>query len=86
MKTTIDIADNLFREAKQVARKDGVTIKSLVDEGLEDVLRRRMKKVRVGVKPVVFQGDGLDPAWVGAGWEAIRDEIHGLGRASHDRR
>lgn len=79
MKTTIDIADNLFRKAKQVARRDGTTLKSLVDEGLERVLREREQRQRSEIELVTFGGEGLAPEWRDRGWDAIRDEIHGVG-------
>ena len=38
MKTTFDIPDELFREAKAKAALDGVKLKDLVTEGLRTVL------------------------------------------------
>ena len=40
MKTTIDIADELFRQAKQVSRERGVTLRELVSEGLRYVIEK----------------------------------------------
>ena len=39
MKTTVDIADALFAEAKVEAARRGTTLRALVEEGLERVLR-----------------------------------------------
>jgi hypothetical protein len=41
MKTTVDISDPLFRAAKQAARRDGTTLRALVEQGLREVLARR---------------------------------------------
>ena len=38
MKTTIDVADALLEEARQVAAHDRTTLKELVQEGLRRVL------------------------------------------------
>ena len=41
MKTTLDIPDPLFREAKMVAARDGTTLRAVVTEALEAELKRR---------------------------------------------
>jgi Arc/MetJ family transcription regulator len=38
MKTTIDIADPLFADAKRAAERRGTTLKALVEQGLRQVL------------------------------------------------
>jgi hypothetical protein len=40
MKTTIDIADPLFAEAKRAAEREGTTLKALVDAGIAPGSRR----------------------------------------------
>lgn len=41
MKTTIDIADDLIERARVVQKRDEVTLRSLVEEGLRLVLDRQ---------------------------------------------
>lgn len=40
MRTTVDIPDQLLREAKMVALERGTTLRKLVVQGLESILRR----------------------------------------------
>ncbi len=39
MKTTIDIADPLLREARKLANREGTTLRALVEQGLRHVIR-----------------------------------------------
>ena len=39
MRTTITIDDNLLRKAKIIAAKKGATLKTVVEEGLREVIR-----------------------------------------------
>ena len=42
MKTTVDLPDELLREVQQVARAEGTTMRSLLEEGLRAVLARHL--------------------------------------------
>ena len=46
MKTTLDIADPLLREAKQLAARDGTTLRALVEQGLQQVVAQRSPKAK----------------------------------------
>lgn len=53
MKTTIDIADDLISRAKLVQKRDGVTLRTLVEDGLRLVLDRDARKPKYRFVPVV---------------------------------
>ena len=77
MKTTIDVADALLEEARQVAARDRTTLKELVQEGLRRVLderrpRRRTFQLRT-IEPV---GGGFQPECADGDWQRIRDMIY----------
>lgn len=74
MKTTIEVADGLLEEAKALAKKEGITLRELFEDGLRDVLKRRnAPKQRVRLKDCSFGGEGLQ---VPNDWTVIRDEIY----------
>jgi hypothetical protein len=77
MKTTIDIADDLLLRAKQEAAASKTTLRTLIEEGLREVLGRRRDAKQRAIKPVTFRGKGLQREFRDKGWEAIRDAIHG---------
>ena len=53
MKTTIDIADDLINRAKLVQKRDGVTLRALVEDGLRLVLDRDARKPKYRFVPIV---------------------------------
>lgn len=62
MKTTIEIADALLAAAKRVARKEGSTVRALVEEGLRRALEHRARRQRpFELKLVTVKGKGLRP-------------------------
>ena len=78
MKTTIEIADPIFEEAKSIAAREGTTVRALVESGLRLVVAERQS----GQKPfklrdASFDGEGLDPEIGNASWDRIRDLAYG---------
>jgi hypothetical protein len=76
MKTTIEIADELFERAQRVALKEKTTFRALTEQGLRLVLKQ--KQVQAGKwkwKPVT-SGGGLNPEFKDWSWDKIRDLIY----------
>lgn len=74
MKTTIDIADNLFLRARERAAREKITLRALVERGLA----RELEEEAGGseLRPVTFRGEGLSPEFEGASWDKIREAIY----------
>jgi mRNA-degrading endonuclease RelE of RelBE toxin-antitoxin system len=73
MKTTIQIPDSLFKEARKLAQQEQTTLKTLVEEGLRRIIAERRRRGRFRLRKVTFKGKGLQPHLAGASWEQIRD-------------
>jgi hypothetical protein len=73
MKTTLDIADPLLREAKHLAAREGTTLRALVEQGLRRVVAEKKQKRGFRLRKATFRGRGLRPELADAGWERIRD-------------
>ena len=76
MKTTIEIADDLFERAQRLARKEKTTFRSLTEQGLRIVLEEKQGKPRKLPPLVTFNGEGLTDEFKNASWDKIRDEIY----------
>jgi hypothetical protein len=77
MKTTIDLADGLFQDAKRAARERGVTLRALIEEGLRHVLEAPAKPFRL--KDASVGGRGLHPDIRPGDWAQMRGLIYGHG-------
>ena len=64
MRTTVDLDDHLLREAKVVARQNGETLTSFIEDALRERLARR-RAVQTGTREWVSLptngGEGLHP-------------------------
>lgn len=77
MKTTIEIADPLLKAAKTAARKDGTTVRALVEHGLRLALAERQKKPAFQLRDAAVDGSGLQPGAEGLSWEDLRGLAYG---------
>jgi len=73
MKTTIEISEQLLREAKRTAARDGTTLRTLVEQGLRHELSARRGPASFRLRKASFKGKGLQPGAVGLSWDQIRD-------------
>jgi hypothetical protein len=71
MKTTVEIADPVLAEAKEAARREKTTLRSLVEEGLRLALDRRHEAAPFHLLDVSVGGNGLKPGAKGASWDEL---------------
>jgi hypothetical protein len=76
MKTTVEISDPLMNEARKAAEREGRTLRSLLEEGLREVLSSRERKRRFRLRDGSFKGKGLRPGVDLSDWETIRSLIY----------
>jgi hypothetical protein len=76
MKTTIEIADDLFERAQRLARTEKTTFRSLAEQGLRLVLKQKESKTKSRKWKPVTRGGGLNPEFRDWNWDKIRDLIY----------
>ena len=75
MKTTIEISDPLLREARRLAAREGVTLRALVERGLQRVIAERQHPP-FRLRKASFRGEGLQQEMQDADWGRLRDAIY----------
>jgi len=74
MKTTIQIPDSLFEQARLLAQREDTTLKALMEEGLRRIIaERESATLPFRLRDASFGGDGLQPQVAGVSWSTIRD-------------
>jgi len=76
MKTTIEIADSLLREAKRVAEKERTTLRALIEEGLRRALEERRQKPPFRLRDASYGRRGLRKDVAKGSWEHLRDRTY----------
>lgn len=80
MKTTVDIADPILREARKLASREGTTLRALVEEGLRRILAEKKRTSPFRLRLVTFRGRGLRPELRDASWDEIRELSYERGK------
>jgi hypothetical protein len=77
MKTTIELPDDLIERSREIQKRDGTTLKALVEEGLRLAIQKRAKPADFRFEPV-FGGHGwlTDEAERAGGLGALLQEIN----------
>jgi hypothetical protein len=76
MKTTIELPDELVKQARLVAQQEGSTLRALVEEGLQRSLGARRASAHRQLDFPAYGTSGLTREFEGAAWSRLRDEIY----------
>lgn len=76
MKTTVNLPEGLLREAQDLARREGTTLRELIETGLRAVVNQRSSDSDFVLADASVDGRGLQPAFRGVRWDQIRDAIY----------
>src|SRR5258706_13609172 len=76
MKTTIELSEALLAEARKVAASEGITMRTLIEQGLRQALAQRVQHGGFQLRKATFKGRGLSTAARGASWEELREQIY----------
>lgn len=76
MKTIVEIASPLLKEAKALARAEGTTVRALVERGLRLVLSERRTRRPFKLRDASIGGKGMHPDSARHSWDEIRARSH----------
>lgn len=77
MKTTMDISDPLLKEAKALARRDGVTVRTIMERGLHLALAERRARKPFQLRDASVKGSGMQPDAARLSWQQLIDLGYG---------
>ena len=78
MKTTIELPDPLFAQARRYAGAHKMTMKSLIEQGLRKVMAEKKTEKPFKLRDGSFKGgNGMTPEYQNATWEEKLQIIYG---------
>jgi len=78
MKINIEIDEALLREVRELAKRQGVTLRELVERGLQRVLAESRPGSSFKLRRASFKGNGLQPGLREATWQDLRGLSYGV--------
>jgi hypothetical protein len=72
MKTTVEISDPIIKEARALARREGVTVRALVERGLRLALAERKTRRTFTLRDFSVAGKGMHPDAADRSWDDLR--------------
>jgi hypothetical protein len=76
MKTTVEISDTLLREVRELAAREGVTLRTLVERGLHRVVADTQRDAPFKLRRASFKGKDRQAEISQASWDGVRDLIY----------
>lgn len=76
MKTTVEISDSLLQEVRELAAREGVTLRTLVERGLHRVVADTKHGAPFKLRRASFKGTGLQVDLREASWDTLRDRTY----------
>lgn len=76
MKTTVEIPDPVLEAARDIARREGTTVKALIEKGLRQVIDEHEAEPAFELRKASFRGQGLQPEFAGMSWQDIRNRSY----------
>ena len=69
----MEISEPLLREARKLALREGVTLRTLIERGLHRVVTETRQGTPFKLRRASFKGKGLQPGLRQASWDRLRD-------------
>lgn len=76
VKTTVEISDPLLHKARELAARQGVTLRTLIERGLHRVVTETKNAAPFRLRRASFKGKGLQPEFRDASWGRLRDAAY----------
>ena len=76
MKTTVELPNPLFQQARRYATSHSMTMKTMIEQGLRKVMLERQPSPPFKLQDRSVKGNGMTPEFQNANWEHIRDAIY----------
>lgn len=73
MKTTVEIPDPVLDAARELARREGTTVKALIERGLRREIAVGQEPVAFKLRKASFNGNGLRKDQRDVSWERLRE-------------